>query len=389
VGETAGPTRTLQRLVGARPWVVDAALATGMVVAGLVTAARDDGSAGVFRDRDALGVALVLASTVPYYLRRRFPLAVLTVATSALVLLMLRSYDPGGLPFTVLLGCYSVGALRPAREAAAGAAVLAPLLGALVVADVPEFGPVECVLSAVAFGAAIVLGQSMRSRSERIDAFAQQQHEAALRAAADERLRIAQEMHDVVAHSLGVIAVQAGVGMHVIDSDPEEARRSLANISTTSRASLAEIRRLLGLVRDTSGAPAYSPAPGLADIDRLAEEIRSAGLRVDLAVEGDTAHVPAGVGLAAYRIVQEALTNALRHADARRAAVRLDSTARGLLIEVTDDGRGPTGRREGGHGLVGMRERVAVYGGRLDTGPGADGGFRVAAQLPYDAEALP
>jgi signal transduction histidine kinase len=280
VGDTTAPEqRVLQRLRATRPWGFDAAVATVMVVAGLLTAARDDRTAGVFRERDGLAVTLILASTVPYYLRRRFPLPVVTVATSALVLLMLLEYEPGVLPSTVIVGMYTVGAERPVREGAAAALVLGGLLVALFLSDPPEFGTAELLLSALAFGSALLLGQSMRSRGERIDAFAQQQEEAALRAAADERLRIAQEMHDVVAHSLGVIAVQAGVGMHVIDADPDEARRSLENISRTSRASLAEIRRLLGLVRDTSGAPAYTPAPGLADISRLADEVTSAGLR--------------------------------------------------------------------------------------------------------------
>ena len=376
--------RTVRRVAAARPEVVDVAIAAAMALAGLLTAARDDRAADVFRDRDALCVVLVLAGTLPYVLRRRFPLLVLTVTTGALIVLMLRGYHPGALPFTVLVGAYTVGAERSARAAAAGGALLAGLLLLLVAGDVPEFGPAELVVSASAFGGALLLGQSMRSRGERIAAFAQQQEEATLRAAADERLRIAQEMHDVVAHSLGIIAVQAGVGMHVIDDDPAEAKRSLESISSTSRASLAEIRRLLGLVRDTTGAPAYTPAPGIADIPRLAEDVTSAGLRVDVTVDGDADLVPAGVGLAAYRIVQEALTNAMRHAGASRAEVRLASTPRMLTVQVQDDGTGRAGRRTGGHGLVGMQERVAVYGGSLDTGPRAEGGFRVEARLPYE-----
>jgi signal transduction histidine kinase len=359
------------------------------VIVGLATAARDDRSAGVFRDRDALAVALILVSTAPYYLRRRLPLTVLTVATSGVVVLMLRGYQPGALPFSVLVGAYTVGAERPPRAALSGAAVLAALLGALAVGGAPEFGAAELVSSGTAFGGALLLGQTLRARTARIDALAQQQHEAALRAATDERLRIAQEMHDVVAHTLGVIAVQAGVGMHVIGTDPAEARRALENISRTSRSSLAEIRMLLGLVRGTTGAPAYTPAPGLSDIAQLATDVTDAGLHVDVTVEGDTTAVPAGVGLAAYRIVQEALSNALRHAHARHAAVRLGGGERVLQIEVADDGRGADVSRTGGHGLVGMQERVAVYGGLLSTGPRPGGGFRVVAQIPYTAEPAP
>ena len=143
---------------------------------------------------------------------------------------------------------------------------------------------------------------------------------------------------------------------------------------------------MLGVLRGADGTPAYEPAPGLADIPRLVQDVSGAGLPVDLDVDGDTTDVPAGVGLAAYRIVQEALTNSLRHAAAQRATVRLDSTSGRLQIEVTDDGRGANGRGTGGHGLVGMRERVAVYGGSLDVGPGPSGGFRVAADLRYETD---
>jgi signal transduction histidine kinase len=212
------------------------------------------------------------------------------------------------------------------------------------------------------------------------------QAEAALRAAADERLRIAQELHDVVAHSLGVIAVQAGVGMHVLDTDVAEARRAFGNISRTSRSSLTEIRRLLAVVRTAEGSPSYAPVPGLGDLERLVTEVNDAGLVVDLDVEGDVGRVPPGVGLAAYRIVQEALTNTLRHANAGRATVKLDCTADVVTIEVIDDGRGPHVSRAPGHGLIGMRERVAVYGGTLDTGARVGRGYRVAAELPYEVE---
>ena len=309
-----------------------------------------------------------------------------TLGAAFVMVVLLADAPEGGSPMLLLLGAFTVGVYRPPREIAVAAAVTAVVLVVLLVADAPGFGGAEFIASAGAFGAAMLIGWTMQTRRQRIDAFDDEQRLAAQRAAADERLRIAQELHDVVAHSLGVIAVQAGVGMHVIDSDPAEAKRSFENISRTSRSSLTEIRRLLGMVRNAEGMPTYTPAPGLADLPRLVEEVRSAGLVVAVDVDGDIDDVPPGVGLAAYRIVQEALTNTLRHAAAHRAAVRLDSTPGKLVIEVTDDGRGPNGRRAGGHGLVGMRERVAVYAGSLEAGPGSGGGFRVAAQLPYDAE---
>jgi signal transduction histidine kinase len=175
--------------------------------------------------------------------------------------------------------------------------------------------------------------------------------------------------------------------MHVIDNDPAEAKRALEHISRTSRSSLAEIRRLLGLVRAGEGASAYAPVPSLADLPRLADEVAGAGLRVDLEVAPHAGVVPPGVELAAYRIVQEALTNTIRHAGAAHAIVQIDVEAGRLHIVVSDDGRGRNGGRGGGgHGLIGMRERVAVYGGSLDVGPAPGGGFRIEATLPYDEE---
>jgi signal transduction histidine kinase len=259
------------------------------------------------------------------------------------------------------------------------------LLVVLLVSGAPDFGVGQLVAATGAYGAAMLIGWTMQTRRARIDTFEEEQEESARRAVADERLRIAQELHDVVAHSLGVIAVQSGVGMHVIDSDPDEARRAFESISRTSRTSLTEIRRLLGMMRDVEGAPAYSPAPGLVDLPRLVEGVTHAGLTVDVTINGSVDDVPPGVGLAAYRIVQEALTNTLRHAHAHAATVRLDSRPGELAVEVVDDGRGPNGARPGGHGLVGMRERVAVYGGALEASRGTEGGFRIAARLPYEA----
>jgi signal transduction histidine kinase len=235
----------------------------------------------------------------------------------------------------------------------------------------------------------MLVGWSMQSRRLRYDALEREHDQAELRAAAQERLRIAQELHDVIGHSLGVIAVQAGVGMHVIDAAPDEAKRALEHISRTSRSSLAEIRRLLGLVRAGDGPTApYAPTPGLADLARLVDDVTGTGLAVDLSMAPDARDLPPGVELAAYRIVQEALTNARKHAGATRATVRL-AVERGVLcVAVDDDGTGPAdGTAAGGHGLIGMRERVAVYGGSLQVGPNAGGGCRVAATLPFQ-EAL-
>jgi signal transduction histidine kinase len=182
---------------------------------------------------------------------------------------------------------------------------------------------------------------------------------------------------------MGVIAVQAGVGAHVIDKDPQEAKRSLEAISQTSRSTLAEIRHMLGVLRDDAGA-SYTPAPGLADLDRLVRDVGSAGVEVDVQREGTRTELPPGVDFTAYRIVQEALTNVLKHAGRARATVLLGYEDGALRLEVTDDGRGVNGSSDpGGHGLMGMRERVGVYGGSFEAGPRTGGGFRVAVRLPY------
>jgi signal transduction histidine kinase len=169
----------------------------------------------------------------------------------------------------------------------------------------------------------------------------------------------------------------------VIDADPGEAKRSLEAIARTSRATLTEIRRMLGVLRDDSGA-SYEPAPGLADLSRLVGDVAGAGLAVELRTEGERVDLPPGVDFTAYRIVQEGLTNVLKHAGPARATVVLGYDPGALRLEVLDDGRGVNGRAAaGGHGLVGMRERVAVYGGSFEAGPRAGGGYRVAVRLPY------
>jgi signal transduction histidine kinase len=377
----------LERMRRMPPWRIDAVLATCFVVTGLTTTSQ---TSAVYEPRDGVAVGLILAATLPYYARRLAPLPVFAVSLGAVAALFVQGYAAGSLPFVIGVGAYTVGAYRPRREVVLAAALMYAAFVVMLVGNSPDFGGAEFVTSVAVYGATMLVGWSMQARRLRQDAMEREQGEAALRAAADERLRIAQELHDVVAHSLGVIAVQAGVGMHVIDTDPAEARRALEHISRTSRSSLGEIRRLLGLVRSGGPTVAYTPTPGLADLPRLALEVADAGLPVDLDVADNKGYLPAGVELAAYRIVQEALTNALRHAHAHRATVRLDVHRGCLRVVVSDDGSGHNGgRRSGGHGLVGMRERVAVYGGSLDVGPAPEGGFRIDATIPYDEDPAP
>lgn len=207
--------------------------------------------------------------------------------------------------------------------------------------------------------------------------------ETARLAVADERARIARELHDVIAHSVSVMVVQAGAAEQRVRSDPETAGRALATIRRTGQETLAEVRRVLQLVRADEDLGPAAPQPGLAALPRLVEEAGYDGLAVELAVDGETAALPPGLDLAAYRIVQEALTNVRRHAEARtaRVRVRVGGSGEALEIEVTDDGHGAGGATRG-HGLTGMAERTRVYGGRLELGDQPDGGFRVHAALP-------
>jgi signal transduction histidine kinase len=225
------------------------------------------------------------------------------------------------------------------------------------------------------FGAAWVLGDAARQREIR-------KQEAAERAVADERTRIARELHDVVAHHVGVIAVQAEAAAAVLPDRPDHAATAVDAISTTARDAMSELRRLLGVLRSEPGDATLAPQPGTGDVDRLVRSVRDTGVPVDLLVEGDARPLPAAVELSAYRIVQEALTNVIKHAGAARVQVVLRYEPDGLGVSVRDDGRGSLAPPTGGHGLLGMRERVDLFGGELRVGPRTEGGFEVAARLP-------
>ncbi|MFE3032529.1 sensor histidine kinase [Streptomyces canus] len=202
---------------------------------------------------------------------------------------------------------------------------------------------------------------------------------------AQERLRIARELHDVVAHGMSVITVQAGYGHLVIDDRPDRARAALDVIATTGRETTTEIRRLLGVLRTEDTAPALAPAPGLADLDRLLATTAEAGLHVELEITGNPHALPAGIDTSAYRIVQEALTNVVKHAQTSRANALIGYGPDELLIEITDQGQGRPGHMGPGHGLIGMRERAAMCGGDFRAGPVPGGGFQVSVQLPLTA----
>ncbi|GAA4977550.1 sensor histidine kinase [Yinghuangia aomiensis] len=248
------------------------------------------------------------------------------------------------------------------------------------------------VLLSVLLIIAWVLGDSMRvkrayyaeleGRAARLE---RERDAHAQVAAAAERARIARELHDVVAHNVSVMVVQADGAAYAIDGAPDRARDALGTIASTGREALAEMRRLLGVLRSESENRPYTPQPGVDQLGDLVDRVRDAGLSVELKITGVPVPLAQGVALAAYRIVQEALTNTRKHAGpTANAAVHLAYREDGLAMTITDDGRGADAPGDGmGHGLVGMRERVAMLGGRIDTGPAPDGGWRVHAQLPY------
>ncbi|WP_406461764.1 sensor histidine kinase [Streptomyces sp. NBC_01622] len=245
------------------------------------------------------------------------------------------------------------------------------------------------VIALLAFAASCMAGLLSRERREHAVALRAQEVAEAVTA---ERLRIARELHDMVAHSIGIIAIQAGVGSRVIQTQPAEAREALRAIEATSRETLSGLRRTLVSLRQadrgasTSEQSPRAPSPGLADVERLAAATADAGVRVDVRRSGEQRPVPADIDLSAYRIVQEALTNVVRHAATGRCRVAIDYGDEELSVEVVDDGRGATGNGSAhGFGIIGMRERVGLLGGGLSAGPRPEGGFRVAARLPLPA----
>jgi signal transduction histidine kinase len=372
--------------------MVDALLATIFLVLVLVSHFFSKNSSTVhLHDPTALSVLVTIGVAVPYYWRRRAPLPVLLVSETCVVFLTVARYQTGAGPWVLLVGVYTVAAWCSARERVIGAAAVLIGLTIAVVAGIPGGNGVDAIFEYVVFAAAYLFGSTMRNRrlyAEELEARAnsieRQRTEETKRVLSEERLRIAQELHDVVAHSMGVIAVQAGVGAHVIDTEPGEAKKALEAISQTSRATLTEIRRLLGVLREDQGA-SYEPAPGLADLDRLVRDMAGAGLETHVCVEGTATELPPGADFTAYRIVQEALTNVLKHAGPAQATIVVGYEPDALRLEVLDDGLGAVNGRggPGGHGLLGMRERVGVYGGTFEAGPRIGGGYRVAVRLPY------
>jgi signal transduction histidine kinase len=359
---------------------------------------------------------IVVAGVVPAALRRRWPRAVLALVVSAGAVATAVSSSPVP-PLAAAFVIYVIPLRFPRRDAlwllGGTLLVMAAGLAAFAViphgADGPETGTVgkaagllleDGLLVTVAW----LTGYSVRQqrgqaagRREQAERRAAEQLAEARRARSEKRLEISRELHDVVAHTLSVIAVQAGVAGYVIGERPEEAARALTSIEQTSRSALNEMRALLGVLRDGetgarngigpgTQAAALVPAPGLADLDSLAMRAGEAGVQVELTIRGERPLLPAGLDLAAYRVIQEAVTNVIKHSATDRCQVTVDYQEAMLTLEVTDDGTGSAATADelpvAGNGIIGMRERAAMYGGEVRAAPLPGRGFRVAARFP-------
>jgi signal transduction histidine kinase len=364
-----------------RRWAADAALA--VVVTGLQLAAWLGTAAHRGQPRPGLADYLLLAAGGAALLaRRRYPVPVLAVAVAAAV--VAAAVDSAAVPWLVLAAAF-VNAVFYRKRAAA----IASLAAGYLVAVWPPWLIGGRGQTSAAFALGLLAGlitllsaaELMRARNQRTVAIRNRQAEEARRRASDERLAIARDLHDVVAHNISVINVQANTALHLMDRQPERARQALTAIHEVSRQALGELRSVLGVLRADGAEAPLVPSPGLDRLDDLAAHTRAAGIAVRVEQQGVPRPVPAGVDAAAYRIVQEALTNTVRHSGGREATVRLHYDPDALTIEVNDDGRAVPLPRSG-NGVAGMTERARALGGTLDAGPRPGGGFRVLARLP-------
>jgi signal transduction histidine kinase len=340
-----------------------------------------------------LTIAILVLTIVA---RRRFPFAGpaaywLLAAGISFVDGLLLAF-PASLFVVGLAVSFLLGNVRNAVQASIGLVVV---LGgaAIVVYNIPGHTTAELIFIPLDFAISWLAGFLLRGSTEEAEAadaratLAEQEREAdALRVVVEERTRIARELHDIVGHSVSVMTVQASGVRRLLHPEQKQEREALLAVEQTGREALAEMRRVVGALRDPEEGPALAPRPSLSRVDKLVTQARETGLAVSLEIEGEPVPLPAGVDLTAYRLVQEGLTNAIKHAAARHADVRVRYDGDQVEIEVCDDGPGgETPSNGSGHGLVGMRERVSIYGGELEVGPRAEGGFRLRARLPVVA----
>jgi signal transduction histidine kinase len=373
------------------PTFVDGLVACCLVVFGLLSV-----------NRHAHGWAFApLLIGMPIVVRRRYPAAVFwtVIAIGAFQVFTPVYIRPSDLAVPIAL--YGLAAYRPRRQSLFGLGV--GLLGALVLdfRFLPDFAHHEfvdlafflCVLASPMV-IAWIAGDSMQYRrayyaslEEKASRLERERDQQAQIAAATERARIARELHDVVAHNVSVMVVQAEGAAYAMDTSPESTRKALGAIAETGRSALVEMRRLLGVLRTQDGVAERAPQPGIDQLEDLLEQVRSTGVTVEFTVEGVPVELTQGVALAAYRVVQESLTNARKHGGPQVSAlVGMHYSERELRLSVRDDGRGAEAPTDGqGNGLAGMRERVAMFGGALTAGPLPVGGFQVEAVLPYES----
>jgi signal transduction histidine kinase len=381
--------------VPARRWEADGLLAAAVGAVNLATAvvSSDAGVAGraPWRSLDALGYLLLAVGPLALVARRRWPLPVLAVVLACSVAYSARTYPEGGTGLTGFVALYTVAVMVERRWLVAAAAAVAATLsaGMEVVFYRDTMFEGEPLYVAVVVLAAVSLGAAVRNRRayvaelrDRAELAERTREEEARRRVDEERMRIARELHDVVSHSIGVISVQAGVAAHLLERRPDKAGEALTTIRQASDEALDELHAMLGVLRQPDGRAPLDPAPGLAQLDALVAQAEGAGLRVEVDAQG-AANLPPAVDLACYRIVQESLTNVVRHAGASRATVAVAADGDALVVEVTDDGTGAPASGNGARqGIVGMRERARALGGTLEAGPRPEGGFRVSARLP-------
>lgn len=366
---------------------IDVVLAVGLSV---LAVAMGPGSEGV-----AFSPAVLLC-TAPLLLRRRWPIFVLVVTLAGFVIAANASNLAalvGGLVAAVSVGLDERHPIIGGVAVFAVAAAIAFEFGHGSYTELPIPGfltPFLLIGAAFLAGRVVASGRlQLRQQRERGDALERDHANAIKEAAEAERRHIARELHDVIAHSVGVMVVQAGAARHVLTEKPEAARESLLAVETSGHAAMSELRRLLGVLGagdNGEAAPPLAPQAGIANLEALVAHVKGAGLPVDLTVEGASRPVPPGVDVAAYRIVQEALTNALKYAGGAPTHTVVRYSAGAVDIEVVDEGRLKAPAEGIGRGLTGMRERVALFGGTLETGPEAGGGYGVHAHLPLDAE---
>ncbi len=334
----------------------------------------------------ALGYGLAAAFLV---IRRVHPLRCVLLVSGALALEFALFGSPEGIGVLLptLVAAYSVARYEERRRALTGLAAVLAMGVAWVVFDPLSTELADYLGACVWLSLWVIpwlLGAYLRTRRQYAEGLVREREERALTAVAEERNRIARELHDVVGHSVSVMTVQASAVRRLMRPDQAKERAALETVEAAGREALAEMRRMVGVLRSGDSPPDLAPPPTLSQLDRLVDEFRRSGLDVVLESEGEATPIPPGLDLTAYRLVQEALTNTLRHAHASRAVVRLGYRHDALLISVRDDGQGPSGS-PAGTGLLGMRERVAVYGGTLSAEGAEGGGFELRAELPLAA----